>query len=354
MGTAYAQPVVQQRPIMVVFIHGTLIPFPSFGLLYHAMRYAIKYNMFMDHAFARALRFHTINRQQPMSAEGLWPLRQAPHFDTRMTQANCLFADLFEQVWHTSGSLREKAHLHPYIFGWNGKLSHKQRCRAASELHHNLVVERDLLAGTYNCRSDEVKLVVVGYSHGGNLGLMLAQQLDPLPIDRLVLMGTPIQEETATCACSQVFKSVLNLYSRHDLGQIADCVSSRGMSGRRLTCRHGCGHIKQVELTVAEQGNARTLLPMHEQLWLFDANNIQLNGLLAPLPTNPFPLSVFIPALLALTEKNEYTNFTARITAQLRGGYAVTLVPHKHKGPERTLLLGQILFSPARAGLRFT
>lgn len=101
-----------------------------------------------------------------------------------------------------------------YLYGWTGSLSFKARERAAEQLYLIL-------------REYKGPKTVIGHSHGGNVGLLLAQVAadyhdDDFRIDRLVLSATPIQAVTAPLIGSPVFKQVYSLYSKVDIIQVGD------------------------------------------------------------------------------------------------------------------------------------
>ena len=101
-----------------------------------------------------------------------------------------------------------------YLYGWTGGLSFKERERAAEELY--------LLLRDY-----KGPITVIGHSHGGNVGLLLAQVAEKhndshFKIDRLVLSATPIQAVTAPLIGSSTFKQVYSLYSKVDMIQVGD------------------------------------------------------------------------------------------------------------------------------------
>lgn len=101
-----------------------------------------------------------------------------------------------------------------YLYGWTGSLSFKAREQAAEQLYLIL-------------REYKGPKTVIGHSHGGNVGLLLAQVAaayhdNDFTIDRLVLLATPIQAVTAPLIGSAVFKQVYSLYSKVDLIQVGD------------------------------------------------------------------------------------------------------------------------------------
>lgn len=103
---------------------------------------------------------------------------------------------------------------HFYIFGWLGTMSRKVRLKAAEELYQGL---KDL-------KGD---ITVIGHSHGGSVALNLAQAAanhkdSTFAVDRLILLGAPVQAATKHLVTSSTFKDVVSFYSPTDFLQICD------------------------------------------------------------------------------------------------------------------------------------
>jgi len=105
---------------------------------------------------------------------------------------------------------------HAYIFAWNGHLKVQSRKEAAATLQAALLDIKK--------QYPEWDLTIIAHSHGGNVALHLAELSDGslYTIDRLILMGTPVQHATKSLIESRLFKEVIVLYSRTDLFQIGD------------------------------------------------------------------------------------------------------------------------------------
>lgn len=116
-------------------------------------------------------------------------------------------------------------------FGWSGKWDHDERTKAGLELYAKLCDMRD----SYRQRFSQVDIILVTYSHGGNVALWLpeAEKLYKrrLRITSLVMFGTPfyatnkkkkpINEKepikgTASCVASPLFKTIISCYSDGD------------------------------------------------------------------------------------------------------------------------------------------
>lgn len=112
---------------------------------------------------------------------------------------------------------------HFYLFGWNGKLSFKERELAARKLYLDLKTVRSEYKKKYGT---EPVIRMIAHSHGGNVILLLAQVKDPEDtsffINQAVLMGTPVQKQTKHYACADCFGKIYSLYSMLDILQIID------------------------------------------------------------------------------------------------------------------------------------
>jgi len=115
---------------------------------------------------------------------------------------------------------------HFYFFDWSGKLTFHDRKQAAQELYE--AISALFCDPQYN----NAHVTLIGYSHGGNVAVNLGcvaeteknKQLPgrPVHIDRLVLLGCPVQEMTQRYVTSRVFKHVYHLYTHADLVQVMD------------------------------------------------------------------------------------------------------------------------------------
>jgi len=111
---------------------------------------------------------------------------------------------------------------HCYLFGWSGNLSIAARTKAAKNLFeavHTLVTQ-------YRTNGIEPLITVITHSHGGNVALNAAAYASSnnpsFTIDRLVLLGTPIQQHTAHYANHPFFNSIYSIHSHADYTQVAD------------------------------------------------------------------------------------------------------------------------------------
>jgi hypothetical protein len=116
---------------------------------------------------------------------------------------------------------------HYYTYGWTGLLSPSQRFEDAKGLFLGL----EKLVAEFKSQGHNPKIRVIGYSHGGNVVLNLGavhQFVRPdsnLRIDETILLGMPVQKETANYVNDPVFKKIYHIYSGGDRVQNLDFFS---------------------------------------------------------------------------------------------------------------------------------
>ena len=123
---------------------------------------------------------------------------------------------------------------HMYFFGWSGKLSRAGRKRASEKLFLELVCISQVYQRVFNCKP---LFNIVTHSHGGNVALHLAEvapegQTD-VRIEKLILLGCPIQKHTSQLIHSSLFVRIYNIYSHTDTIQIIDPQGLHGLFAQR-------------------------------------------------------------------------------------------------------------------------
>jgi hypothetical protein len=105
-----------------------------------------------------------------------------------------------------------------FVYSWSAKYNITEREKAAADLYNLLAEQVDLYHAKHKTNP---KIRIIAFSEGGNVVLSMAKFADPqkLSIDEFIIMGTPIQEYTASLAKSPLFKRVLYLYSTGDIVQ---------------------------------------------------------------------------------------------------------------------------------------
>lgn len=112
-----------------------------------------------------------------------------------------------------------------YVFGHAGTMDPEKRALIGSNLYY--LIKK--LSHDYTEKDGAKPIItIIGHSHGGNIALNMVKGLkddiDQLPftVDKLILLGVPVQKFTQYCVESPLFKKIYHLHSHLDLIQIAD------------------------------------------------------------------------------------------------------------------------------------
>jgi hypothetical protein len=293
-----------------------------------------------------------------------------------------------------------------YTCGWSGLLSQQRRRREAVRFYNQIaeeLVRLELEDGIF-----EPQIEIISHSHGGNLALNLAgvyhmlnggidalvdtslptkqefemlmlrlrpkddlerfldgqHRFDYLPtkhnlkVDRLVMMGTPLQPKNYALAASEFFGQVFNIYSEEDAVQKMDYVSCCSDTENRkfkLKKEVDRGTVFQVRISVcsdqvlkgsqakAKQDTSSKLAwwqvfmgmkdisrsswdPTHKELWF-------LVGDLAPdepQVLKPLPVVVFTPLIVDAVNESGFASQDLDVDLSVQGGKLLAFVA-EHK-----------------------
>jgi hypothetical protein len=269
--------------IMVVFVHGTILPIinpnafklaldKTFGRNFHTNK--SWYQLYLDE-----LKNKSIYRYQPSGPDGLHKVD---------SQISARIADAMYQEFFKDPCMC-------YTFGWSGKLSHHKRVLAAFDLYNQLLDEAAQLKKNYK----QIEVIIIAHSHGGNVALNLAyaekKLKKHLAINKLVLLGTPVQSETSKYISAKCFDKVYSFYSHGDEIQKIDNISTDdNWSGRKF---NKSPNLVQIELMVGGKK------PGHNELWLFCGKDNWLYRSRSFI-LSPFPAFVFLPIILPIIDTN--------------------------------------------------
>ncbi len=269
-----------------IFIHGSFGTPLGILSLPHVIKDDLKGSLYKK-LIKRMRRDSLFYQDQPIQQRGLtrvFPTFNIPSTDTKRLAVYPILKSYDLMSKEIDASVDRKL----YTFGWNGLVSQYQRRRESLRLYNILSQE---LEKQYR-ETSPPKIRLITHSHGGNIGLNLGgiftilnltqfptdssknlsqdpdeneslfhmleyiktlpnreqaqtkkgfKRFDYVPenkklvIDELVLLGTPIQPETAKFCLSPIFKNIYNIYSDHDSVQQIDFVSTRkGWSDKRF------------------------------------------------------------------------------------------------------------------------
>ncbi|MCK4517144.1 hypothetical protein KAT92_00070, partial [Candidatus Babeliales bacterium] len=224
--------------VMTVFIHGTVMPNPSWTALGSSVKHLLfkkkRKNQSAYQKYLEEVKKKGIYRRQPVNGLGLKTIdlaesvrKKEPRYIAQQTAI--FYKKVYDHVY--------EGHDNPlcfYTFGWHGELRNKRRLEAAEKLYEAIVLEKQKL-------ETETKLPVlinlVTHSHGGNVALNLEpieqKNKKNLKIDKLIMFGCPVQRETEGFVSSSVFKKIYHVYSKGDTIQVVDTVSTKDFFSRR-------------------------------------------------------------------------------------------------------------------------
>lgn len=314
-----------------VFIHGTSRPYISTSDIlkvradrvensrYETVTTNIRNNLPLHTSqVIQQQGFHSVDIKNPLSSSA------------------ALFCSLYEQI---SQKLNQhKQHSLYYTFGWSGLLSLRARRDASFDLFEHL----NKICAELEKKGVKPHIRLVGYSHGGTIGLYLAEiakqrnKKAHFHVDELILVGTPIQQDTDFLTRDPIFKKIINVFSEGDLVQPSDFVSTPfSITGERIfTSRKGftvpskviqlnIKLIKKLEVKTCKDRCTGTTIkradkinPGHIELWHFGWASAWYRPY---LPIAPFPACLFIPFFEKILEKK-----------QASGLYDIVLVPEDY------------------------
>jgi hypothetical protein len=186
-----------------------------------------------------------------------------------------------------------------FAFGHLGLLSQKYRKQAAAMLYSRLCAVKSAMSVHY----DRVEMIVIAHSHGGNIALNLAHHEDELcnglGVDALVMLGTPIQHETARYVSHPMFGMVLNCFSAGDIVQRVDFMSTAHRKSHQSLLEQSLVSLHKDEarfFDVQLMVNGVDSVVDHANMWMIGRSHPFCTAL------DPLPFVVFIPYVLSLIE----------------------------------------------------
>lgn len=335
---------------MTIFVHGTVKPPDfSFSTLLKIMKDRIDNTLYSK--AAQYLREDTnFYCSQAVQERGLKPIKKT---DDGKVATSRTIAKLYDIQLEKLGK-KPQNHLY-YTFGWNGLLSDTKRYQEAEFFYGELINELKFLAQHKLYPTIEI----IAYSHGGNVALYLPEvhhthptyRHHPITVDRLVLLGTPIQPETDHLACSSCFKSIYHCYSTEDDVQTFDLFTSQKLfplrifkSRKKVKFPH---HVRNIRVRITKDIKFRhkaqpTKHPHeiltdsavrlihkdsgHTELWNFKWGAYWYRD---TFPLKPLPVMVFLPTFIdAFEQYPEYQNLTLDFAPSENG----ILLTNKSKG----------------------
>lgn len=280
---------------LIVFVHGTILPLPSPSCIFSSLNKRFEKNRKERKSWSQyyyeELRHKTFFRCKPIGDYGLEKVENVCTKKYPYTQkAAKLYENCYNFVNKNASSI-----LHFYTFGWDGLLSQKSRITNARSLYQSLITEINNIKNKINLSDQDIEIILLGHSHGGNVLLNLAKAEDEfkknLKINKLILLGTPVQSETSQFIDNPMFEKIYSFYSKSDMIQIADIVSTEDdISKRRFKNNLPESKLVQIELKI---GNKK---PLHAELWLFGQSSSLIYR--PDLAIYPLPAFLFTPIII--------------------------------------------------------
>jgi hypothetical protein len=285
---------------LVVFVHGTIMAFPSASGLIKTLKGNPKSPLRKKsfyHKYLNNMRFNGIYKYQPIDGLNLRPVILSAREKVKQVnkESTRKIVSSFNSFYQNNNKSNSVSY---YTFGWSGHLNQKRRTNWSKNLYDGLVKEIEKLK-KHGCKAN---VTILAHSHGGNVALKLAEienkNKKNLKIKKLILFGTPIQKETSDLVYSDIFDSIYNIYSRGDPVQVIDFVSTKGLFSKRKFGRKNEKLPKklfQIEVLCDE------LRPMHNELWFLKENwNLLYRRRLS---VAPYPVSVFSSEIINVVDK---------------------------------------------------
>lgn len=295
---------------IVVFIHGTILPAPSLNGLKKVAAQAFKdgikspKNLYQSYLDGRRHK-KGFYGYQPLGEKGLTKIEDVYSDECSYTEASKLLSDIFIQANRSDDTIQESCSC--YVFGWDGRLEHTNRIEWAKRLHSALSDEVKKVR--QDCDADEIEVDIFAHSHGGNVALNMVpvqQELSgELSINRLVMLGTPIQIETEKHVLDSMFKKVYLIYSQGDKIQVSDFFSTKGSSKRRFEGEAEKNKVVHIEVRIDKKD------PSHSELWSYGMVGQMLYR--KSLSIYPLPVVAFVPEIFKIFHRQLVPGATVQI-----------------------------------------
>jgi len=319
---------------MNVFVHGTILPVPSFGAFKNVVSHVAKngvnnFEKLYQECLDERRGGKSLYSYQPIGKKGLIKIENYAAADYEAcgyTHSSKLLSDIFTKAITSQDGMQESCSC--YVFGWDGRLEHANRVEWAKRLYQELSDE--IKKVRQHCGADEVELDIFAHSHGGNVALNMVrfhkELSEKLSINRLVMLGTPVQVETEKYVLDPLFKSVYLVYSQGDAIQVLDSISTTKLSKRRFEGKAEKNKVIHIEVEVDQKSLT------HSELWSYGMVGKILYR--KNLSIYPLPVVAFMPEIL----KSFHQELVPGATVQI--GISRTMFEYPKAQPKDIIVLG--------------
>ncbi len=299
---------------IVIFVHGTILPGLALLNPYKSYTQSIAKEDWYARCMAKVRKDPLFQEDSLMLNEGLTKINTStlglycqrtlpPELSKKGAYQTIGAYDTLSRLFNPTSNSDY------YTFGFSGIFSATHRKEAAFNLYQHL----HTLQHSYRLQGYETTITLCGYSHGGNVLLYLAEaenhEKKHLNIKNLILLGTPIQAETAHYAFHPLFSKIISLYSEGDGVQGQDQFSTPSGASyqtfREFFKIHNLPyHHKKPIFDIRLIAHESTIAFGHFNFWFLNQYNLPFFTTDSPEvkairnALSPLPLVVLIPALL--------------------------------------------------------
>jgi hypothetical protein len=307
---------------VTVFVHGIISVKPHLSIenMIRFMRDEIE-NTHYEKTVTLMREDPFFHQNQPMQSQGLNPIAMEP---LKRGAGATLLAHVINKIEKISQPNEPTENLY-YTFGWSGIMSHSVRYREAKKFYQGLIDLRNSL----HAQGIEPHFRIIGYSHGGQVIMVLArvrqqEDIDPtLRIDETLLYGMPVHSFTAECVNDPLFVKIYNIYSPGDRIQKLDIFTIGEFCSKQIFSQRHIGFkrpkLVQVEMRVIRKAGVhpdavdeprsgqfhytgprksyllRDVSPGHTEMWFFGWTPLHYRP---SFPLYPLPIVALTPYII--------------------------------------------------------
>lgn len=299
---------------IVIFVHGTILPGLALLNPYKSYTHSIAKDDWYSRCMEKVRKDPLFQEDSLMLDEGLTKIDSStlalycqrtlsPEFSKKGAYQTIGAYDTLSRLFDPAATADY------YTFGFSGIFSATHRKEAAFNLYQRI----QTLLHIYRTQGYHPIITLCGYSHGGNVLLYLAEaenhEKKHVNINNLILLGTPVQAETAPYAFHPIFSKIISLYSEGDSVQAQDQFSTPSAASyqtfREFFKLHNLPYYhKKPIFDIRLIAHESTTAFGHFNFWFLNQYNLpffttdfpEVKAIRNAL--SPLPLVILIPALL--------------------------------------------------------
>jgi hypothetical protein len=350
---------------LTIFVHGSITPLlrpPGPLLMTRLIMDRLEGTRYLR-ATNIIRRDHFFMQDQPMQKVGLHKI------DKNSSSSNpaTIIARIFDTLDARIHGRNPEKNLY-YTYGWSGIVGWKIRYNGTKQFYKDLSEKIQEL----NTQGIFPKIRIIGFCHGGSLGLNLAlirKNENPdfiFDVDELITIGMPINRTMNLPLHDPMFKKVYNIYSHNDIIQRLDLLAPGGLFSRRMFTpqkkKKLPQKLKQIRIKIMQNrptkktwptdkdprkqfdkpnilsGKSKLLKdvsPEHLEQWFFGWTD---RGYRRTFPLYPLPLVSIVPVIIDKIDKYSDPE-SNNIIFDLRPDQGVTIVKNQNSSHTITSIL---------------